>query len=577
MSTRNDSRPTVISFVSGKGGVGKTMLAVAAANELSHAQSTLVLDLDFFNRGLSGMFIQGQNVQRVKPPSFVEDTDSDRWWAQQITDNLYTVSFPDVTGFDTIDLEPQSLEKLADSLNLWIGYLCEVLHCKAVVLDCHGGPDALSFAAVRVADKTLLVSEPDRVTMYGTLHFLRTLRSLGVRDEHVHLVFNKIVDSVSPNFLWRLYKTFLKDYFDEKSLLAAFPLELYLTKSFENNPLVTEDYPQSMLTRKTQVMLVDLLGDRRSAIVPSRAKNVPGWLASYTRHFFGRPPKLLTVNFLAVMGFVLLLVLVGVEALSSVYEDGRSEVEREHSLAVGDLLRKSLNDESGKVLLEDQRWGEEEFWLNEISSRMLKDPMMMQEYLRWIIVPLFDIWEDDELQDIRKQQWFVELTEALSQITDQLLPEYQRLSGVIGTLSDVGESLKKVIFVWAALALSALIVFWTNYLDREGTVLFRRKRLLSATGLLGLQALLWVSVVVFLSGRAYAVIEEISEGDEGNLVFYSSILFAMMGIAAAIWIWQGYRGYRDLKYSDQWKSGLGRVIGAVIVISGLIFFGLSGL
>ena len=49
---------TVITFavVSGKGGTGKTTLSVALAHELSKSGSVLLVDLDFFNRGLSGLF-----------------------------------------------------------------------------------------------------------------------------------------------------------------------------------------------------------------------------------------------------------------------------------------------------------------------------------------------------------------------------------------------------------------------------------------------------------------------------------------------------------------------------------------
>ena len=63
--------------MSGKGGVGKTMLAVAAAKALAEAQSTLVLDLDFFNRGLSGLLTQGVKVVGIDRPSFLGDQGDD--------------------------------------------------------------------------------------------------------------------------------------------------------------------------------------------------------------------------------------------------------------------------------------------------------------------------------------------------------------------------------------------------------------------------------------------------------------------------------------------------------------------
>jgi len=60
-------KPLVVSFVSGKGGVGKTMLAVAFARQLSKKGKTLLLDLDYFNRGLTGLLREGREVRALKP------------------------------------------------------------------------------------------------------------------------------------------------------------------------------------------------------------------------------------------------------------------------------------------------------------------------------------------------------------------------------------------------------------------------------------------------------------------------------------------------------------------------------
>ena len=304
---------TVIAVVSGKGGVGKTMLAVAVANELSKASRTLLLDLDFFNRGLSGLFGQGEIDARVTPPDFLREVGDAQWGTYQIATDLYTILFPDVGGEDLTNLEALSTHTISSAIRNWINGLCEMLDCQTVVLDCHGGPDALSFSAVTVADKTLLVSEPDRITMYGTLHFMRKLSELSIDDSNVHLVVAKVVESISPKFLWRMYDGDLRERFGGKPLLAAFPLELYLTKAFEHDPLVTEHFPHSMLAQKTQVMLADLFGDTRQDLLSWRIRRIPFWLTYYTRYFFGRIPRVLDLNFLAAAGFVLLLLILAVQ------------------------------------------------------------------------------------------------------------------------------------------------------------------------------------------------------------------------------------------------------------------------
>ena len=320
MQAVSSNSPLILSFVSGKGGVGKTMLAVSAANELAQLHRTLIIDLDFFNRGLSGMFIRSAAYKEVRPPSFAKSNHVKDWTARTITPNLFTISFPDIGHLEQEVHTPEYISLLADHLLDWILELSSELECTVVVLDCHGGPDALSFASTMISDKTILVSEPDRVTMYGTLHFLRRLDQLEVTKTDVYLVFNKVVDSVGSNFLWRLYdETLRNEYFDGRPLLAAYPIELYLAKSFENNPLATEDYPQSMLALKTQVMLFDLIHEDTRTFLSERAESVPIWLKFLRRRFFWRRPKLFSLDFLAAVGFVLLLIAIGLSWLDSTY------------------------------------------------------------------------------------------------------------------------------------------------------------------------------------------------------------------------------------------------------------------
>lgn len=308
MPSSTISEPTVVAFVSGKGGVGKTMLAVAAAREFSLQGPTLILDLDFFNRGLSGLLGAGTTASAVQPPLFLKDSDGDRWYAREVDTNLFALSFPDVEGVQLAEIDSADVSLLATQLNQWILDLSEQLHCQTVVLDCHGGPDHLSFAAVKVAQKTLMISEPDQITLYGTLHFLRRLGELSLETEKVHLVFNKVVDSIRARFLFFTYNRYLRGHFGDKPLLALFPLEVYLTKHFEHHPFVTDDFPRSMLARKTQVMLADLMDGLEREVVPARARNIPRLVAKIWRTSFGRRPKIIDLDFVMKLSFFVLIV-----------------------------------------------------------------------------------------------------------------------------------------------------------------------------------------------------------------------------------------------------------------------------
>ena len=95
-----ESKPLIIAVLSGRGGVGKTMLAVAVAKELSLQERTLIVDLDFFNRGLSGLMKKGTLAGYVDKPSFFDWNDSrekTRWQLLEVAESILHVSYPEVS------------------------------------------------------------------------------------------------------------------------------------------------------------------------------------------------------------------------------------------------------------------------------------------------------------------------------------------------------------------------------------------------------------------------------------------------------------------------------------------------
>jgi len=93
------NKPSIISVVSGKGGVGKTMLSVAIANELAAGRRTLLLDLDFFNRGLTGLFASSKlrtQCRRVEGPKFLRDEYDLEWSLAEVKKNLLVVFYDDL-------------------------------------------------------------------------------------------------------------------------------------------------------------------------------------------------------------------------------------------------------------------------------------------------------------------------------------------------------------------------------------------------------------------------------------------------------------------------------------------------
>ncbi|WP_158925192.1 ParA family protein [Acidisphaera sp. S103] len=297
------TKPLIIAVVSGKGGVGKTMLSVAIANELAQGRKTLLLDLDFFNRGLTGLFASAAakvRREQVRPPElFTGCQPAGDWYLVAVGANLFTVEYGDIEKSSAAALEAMDVQALSNALGTFIMCLCEQSGCEIAVLDCHGGPDNTSFAACAIATHSILVSEPDKITLYGTLNFVRQMAAeLPDKKPDIRLVFNKVIPAFSARFLQKFYDDLLRDQFGGNDLLAIYPFEPHLTKGFEKTPFLTTVYPTSQLAIKTNFLLHDLLAARDASYLPPKAMRVGRVGSLISRYYMGRWPRILDQNFI---------------------------------------------------------------------------------------------------------------------------------------------------------------------------------------------------------------------------------------------------------------------------------------
>jgi hypothetical protein len=272
--------------------------------------------------------------------------------------------------FETLDVN-----LLKDSLQTFIQEASEKCQCECVVLDCHGGPDNSSFAACLFADYSLMVSEPDRITFYGTLNFLRQLKRIGGEQQvNLHLVFNKVVPAFSGLFLRSLYNRLIREHFSGRPLLAIFPLEVYLTKEFEKTPFLTGVYPYSWLAKKARTLLCDLMLKDHADKLPPSIRAIPKWVRAYTRLSLGKQFPLFNMNvvMLTVVGVVVFLALVAL-SLSQFFPTQRqrfqSEVARIRTLQCLSKSRALADDAEGVSKLIEMPDGYNTFLSNTIRER----------------------------------------------------------------------------------------------------------------------------------------------------------------------------------------------------------------
>ena len=278
------------------------MLSMAIANELSRSNKVLLLDLDFFNRGLTGLLSSiRSNLTRIKVdfPDFLDKSGIDKpsWYVAEIKAGLYTAFYGDIDRSASARIELMDVNRLGEAICAFVMKISEITDCNVVVFDCHGGPDNTSFAACINADHTIIVSEPDRVTFYGTLNFLRRLQEINLeRSTQPHLVFNKVIPGFSARFLIRSYDDYLKENLNGNPLLAVYPLEVDLTKEFEKTPFLTSVFPTSQLAEKTRFLLYDLLFVKHRALLPPGIANFGYITRTFHRYYMGRLPKIFNLD-----------------------------------------------------------------------------------------------------------------------------------------------------------------------------------------------------------------------------------------------------------------------------------------
>lgn len=278
-----------ISFVSGKGGVGKTSLAVNFAWICRHFAKTLLVDLDFQNQGATGLlssFITpdcGSAIDSILRPESLEqcgpvDLDANLQFLPAVP--LHAP--PKHSELFGLCQQPEFEVKLENFLNrIHRNYNFEI-----VILDCHGGLDMVSVAAHRLSDHTLVVSEADRVTFNGTLelldfyqavHAARTTAAFTVThssgalavapapietSKPVELVINRIPPKYRWDDLNRVYEKVVSDYSTELNIasqvLAYIPSEDFAMESFGEIPFLVKVAPNSIVSQKLHLLAYKL-------------------------------------------------------------------------------------------------------------------------------------------------------------------------------------------------------------------------------------------------------------------------------------------------------------------------------
>jgi MinD-like ATPase involved in chromosome partitioning or flagellar assembly len=293
--------PRRIAVVSGKGGVGKTIISTNLSRLASDNQRVLLIDFDFPNQGLTGLLSDFLTTDCVSARELIESADSiDLTRIIAIREHLYFIPAFDPADtdrflFTTNDFDVSCLVNMLDER---LTVLAENCRCGLIIMDCHGGLDHISYAAFKASDYTIVVSEPDKVTFNGTLelfdYYLENFNSTHYHAQHqnpqpieppseltlgyqnrefeknnVIFVLNRVSGRFSYRQLLALY---------QRQLITNFPLiasiikhytlipsDNLLARSFSEYPFYIELLPESIFVQKL-ALIYDYIFNSRPKI-----------------------------------------------------------------------------------------------------------------------------------------------------------------------------------------------------------------------------------------------------------------------------------------------------------------------
>jgi MinD-like ATPase involved in chromosome partitioning or flagellar assembly len=253
--------PRKLAFVSGKGGVGKTVLAANFAFLASTIRRTVLIDLDFQNQGASGLLAESVQPHCVNAFDLLTTGSIDIRQPVEVREKLFFIPSFDPSAPNRLGSQSASSTFQGSNLEKFARLLDDVAAIggfDVLVIDCHGGLDDNSFAAFIYSDTTFVVTEPDKVTFNGTLELLdfyieratvlsyarhKQFTETSIADRVAHIEKNKVrllVNRVSDKFEYKTLKSTLSRQFDANVKFFQKMNEGF--SFFPSDPLVSESF-----------------------------------------------------------------------------------------------------------------------------------------------------------------------------------------------------------------------------------------------------------------------------------------------------------------------------------------------
>lgn len=239
-------RCETIAFVSGKGGVGKTIIVANLAALIAKSGiKTLLIDSDFGTRGLTFYTLKGE--KRVERRScyfdyLMGEVDIIHVKPIQVQEDLYLLAAISSTFSGTPEIEEKDKRLLRERFE-------RLLHAMrrsfdVIIIDTRSGADPYSLLPAALSDRFVIVSEEDFTSWRASI-----LMSTAIEDFSNNLkspsqltgfILNRVVGEQSEQVV-----SFLESRLFETKMLAVLLHEANVKRAFLTDDLVIERFPGS--------------------------------------------------------------------------------------------------------------------------------------------------------------------------------------------------------------------------------------------------------------------------------------------------------------------------------------------
>ena len=277
------SEPRVIALLSGKGGSGKTTVAISLASLLSDVgKECLLVDLDLSTNGASYFFDSyfGEHtvgVWEYLAKSEKEDTDDER--PIKVADRLYFTPSRSRLRSKGVVYEGLSIDDKVLSKRV-IGPLLEWArkhNFKFVLLDCQAGYSIPSQVAARAAHLAVIVAEPDGISSDASDNLVAHLGEALPSERH-YLV-NKV--DVRDSETYRQ----MRDVFATISRLPPLPFDFKVRTAFgARDTPIRIDEPSPLLFALFETVRA-MLPELREVLESYRASHIERLFEAHNRQF----------------------------------------------------------------------------------------------------------------------------------------------------------------------------------------------------------------------------------------------------------------------------------------------------